>query len=87
MHKRKLTELLHTDEFSQTDNVNKREYMVFAGVTADGAKMYDLHEARRMLYNKSEIFNLLTGYNPKKPDAPKVPHPVWLEIQQATRTG
>lgn len=60
--------------------------MVFAGVTEDGKKMYDLHEARRMRYTTGEVFNKLTGYNPRKPNEPKIPHPIWREIQEATRT-
>lgn len=83
----KLGDLLHTDEFLQADNVNKREHFVHAGFNDAGQQMHCLHEARRMHVNDEEAFDLLAGRNRADPSKPNEPHPKWKELVQSTVTS
>lgn len=49
-------DLMHTDEFSQPDNSDKRIVTVTkGGTTGDGAIIYEQHHKRRLLYTPAEI--------------------------------
>jgi hypothetical protein len=78
---------MHSKECSRIDNNDKVPAIVDLGVCPNsGAKIYDLHERRELVFDDNEILDELTGRNRMDKNKPNPPHPVWLEILQSTKT-
>ena len=51
-----------------------------------GARIYDLHERRELLYSDGEILCDLTGHNRLDKSNPRPPHPTWTSIIESTKS-
>ncbi len=51
-----------------------------------GARIYDLHEKRELLYDDNEILDELTGRNRFDKHRRNRPHPTWSEVDRTTAT-
>ena len=82
-----MSETLHSDEFCRIDNTDKTPVVINNGTCPDtGARLYDLHERRELLYNDEDILQKLTGCNRRRPEDSSPPHPTWLNLTEATTT-
>ena len=83
-----ISEWMHSTECSRVDNTDKIPAIVDLGICPDtGARMYDLHDRRELLYDDNEIIDVLTGRNRADKDKPAQPKPIWDDIKRATTTS
>ena len=86
-HRAAISELLHTNEFSQVDNNDKIPTIIDLGLCQDtGARIYDLHERRDLMFDDNELLDKLTGWDRLDKSRPNPPHPTWSQIKQDTTT-
>ena len=86
-HRAAISELLHTNEFSRVDNNDKIPTIIDLGLCQDtGARIYDLHERRELMFDDNELLDELTGRNRLDKSRPNPPHPTWTQIKQDTTT-
>ena len=75
---------MHSDECSRVDNNDKVPAIIDLGICPDiGARIYDLHPRRELLFDDNEILGELTGRN----RVDNVPHPTWAQIVGSTKSG
>jgi len=76
---------MHSKECSRVDNTDKVPAIVDLGPCPEtGARIYDLHERRELLFDDNEILDERTGRNRFDPNKPREPHPTWEAVVQAT---
>ena len=86
-HRAAISELLHTNEFSRVDNNDKIPTIIDLGLCQDtGARIYDLHERRELMFDDNELLDKLTGWDRLDKSRPNPPHPTWSQIKQDTTT-
>ena len=75
---------MHSNECSRIDNNNKVPVIVDLGTCPDtGARIYDLHPCRELLFDDNEILAELTGRNRSN----NTPHPSWAHIVETTTSA
>ena len=78
---------MHSNECSRIDNNDKVPAIVDLGLCPQtGARIYDLHERRELLFDDNEILDELTGRNWYDKTQPNRPHPTWAEVVRSTTT-
>lgn len=78
---------MHSSECCRIDNTNKIPSIVDLGICPNtGARMYDLHDRRELMYDDNEIIDVLTGRNRVDKNKSSPPHAVWEEITRATKS-
>ena len=86
-HRAAISEWMHSGECSRVDNTSKIPSIVDLGVCPEtGARMYDLHDRRELLYDDNEIIDILTGRDRVDKSKSTPPHAVWEEIIRSTTT-
>ena len=86
-HKAAIEELLHHNNFSRIDNIDKTPIIVDLGLCpTTGRRIYDLHQRRELLLGDREILDELKGTNRADKSNPNPPHPVWTEVIRSTTT-
>jgi len=79
---------MHTDECSRIDNNDKIPAIVDLGsCPATGARIYDLHPRRELLYEDRELLAELTGRKRLHHSGATAPHQVWCQVISATTTN
>ena len=82
-HTASISEYMHSNECSRIDNNNKVPVIVDLGTCPDtGARIYDLHPCRELLFDDNEILAELTGQNRHN----NTPHPTWAHIVETTKS-
>ena len=80
-----ISEFMHPKECSRVDNTDKVPAIIDLGVCPEtGARIYDLHERRELLFDDNEILDVLTGRNRFDLSKPRDAHPTWEAVVQAT---
>ena len=86
-HRAAISELMHSNECSRVDNTDKVPAIVDLGTCPEtGARIYDLHERRELLYSDNEMFDELTGRNRFDKSNPRPPHPTWAAVVESTKS-
>ena len=86
-HRAAISEYLHSKECSRIDNTDKVPAIIDLGTCPDtGARIYDLHERREILFDDNEILDNLTGRNPFDKTKQSAPHPTWAEVKESTKS-
>ena len=76
--------LLHSNEFSRIDNTDKIPVIIDLGICPNmGAKIYDLHEHRRLGYDDKQFLDESTGQNRFNEKEPRRPHTTGESILQS----
>ena len=86
-HRSAISEWMHSSECSCIDNTSRIPSIVDLGVCPEtGARVYDLHDRRELLYDDNETIDILTGRNRVDKSKSSPPHAVWQEITRSTKT-
>ena len=79
---------MHSKDCSRIDNNSKIPSIVDLGICpTTGARIYDLHDRRELLYDDNEIIDILTGRNRVDKTKSNPPHQVWEDITKATASA
>ena len=79
---------MHSKDCSRIDNNDKVTAIVDLGVCpTTGARIYNLHKRRELMYNDNEIIDELTGRNHHDKSKPNEPNTVWCQVIESNTTA
>ena len=86
-HRVIISEALHIDEFSRTNNADKTSVIFNNGIFPEtGSRVYNLHEQRELYSRDVELLDSFTGLNRVQPNNPSPKNPAWTAVLEATTT-